>query len=76
MSEYDFEIKRIKGKENKIIDALSRSIHLLYETNVSTYESNLTQKVKTTLQNDEIYNKIRAELQKYEIGQKNQITSC
>jgi hypothetical protein len=25
--EYDFDIKHIKGKENKVVDALSRRVH-------------------------------------------------
>ena len=31
LSEYKFEVKHIKGKENKIVDALSHRIHLLYK---------------------------------------------
>jgi hypothetical protein len=27
ISEYDFDIKHIKGKENKVVDALSRRVH-------------------------------------------------
>jgi len=48
------------------VDALSRSIHLSCKTNVSTYESDLTQQVRTTLQKGEFYHKIRAKLHKYE----------
>jgi hypothetical protein len=29
LSEYDFDIKHIKGKENKVVDALSRRVHLV-----------------------------------------------
>ena len=30
LSEYDFEIKHIKGKENKVADALSHHANLLF----------------------------------------------
>ena len=31
LSEYHFELNDIKGKENKIVDALSRRTHMIYE---------------------------------------------
>ena len=31
LSEYHFELKHIKGKENKVSDALSRRNHMIYE---------------------------------------------
>ena len=42
LSEYDFEIKHIKGKENKIVGASSRHTNLLYASN--NYESYLENK--------------------------------
>jgi hypothetical protein len=35
LSEFDFEVKHIKGKENKVVDALSCRIHGLFEINIS-----------------------------------------
>ena len=43
LTEYDFEIKHIKRKENKFVDALSRNTNLLYAS--SNYESNLENKI-------------------------------
>jgi len=43
LSEYDFEIKHIKGKENKVADALSRNAIL---GAVSTYKTNLEEQIK------------------------------
>ena len=37
LSEYDFDIKHIKGKENKVVDALSRRVHELHSTSISMY---------------------------------------
>ena len=31
LSEYHFELKHIKGKANKVADALSRRTHMIYE---------------------------------------------
>ena len=33
LSEFDFEVRHIKGKENKVADALSKIIHGLFEIN-------------------------------------------
>jgi hypothetical protein len=35
LSEYDFDIKHIRGKENKVVDALSRRIHVLHVPTIS-----------------------------------------
>jgi hypothetical protein len=37
LSEYNFDIKHIKGKENKVVDALSRRVHELHATTISIY---------------------------------------
>jgi hypothetical protein len=55
LSEYDFEIKHIKGKENKVADALSRHANLVYMTASSSYETDLEDKIRTTMENDEKY---------------------
>ena len=39
LSEYDFKIKHIKGKENKVVDILSRYANLLFASR--SYESHL-----------------------------------
>jgi hypothetical protein len=41
LSEYDFDIKHIKGKENKVADALNRRVHELHATTISMYQSDL-----------------------------------
>ena len=35
LTEYNFELKHIKGKENNIVDALSQRTHMIYEVNLS-----------------------------------------
>jgi hypothetical protein len=41
LSEYDFDINHIKGKENKFFDAVSRRIHLMHATTISMHQSDL-----------------------------------
>jgi hypothetical protein len=38
LSEYNFDIKRIKGKEKKVVDALSRRMHEMHATTINMYE--------------------------------------
>jgi hypothetical protein len=63
LREFDFEVRHIKGKENKVADALSRRIHGLFEINISRAESDLEQRIRTTGVNEENYTKMMAELQ-------------
>ena len=39
--EYDFDIKHIKGKENKVADTLSKRVHELHATTISMYQTDL-----------------------------------
>jgi hypothetical protein len=41
LSEYDFDIKHIKGKENKVADALNRRVHEMHTTAIIMYQSDL-----------------------------------
>ena len=63
LSEFDFKFRHIKGKENKVVDALSRRVHGLFEINISREESDLEQTIRTKGINDENYTKIMTELQ-------------
>jgi hypothetical protein len=60
---FDFEVRHIKGKENKVADALRRRIHGLFDINISRAESDLEQRIRTTGINDENYSKIMTKLQ-------------
>jgi hypothetical protein len=41
LSEFDFEIKHIKGKENRVANALSRSMRTIHLAAVSTCEKDI-----------------------------------
>ena len=60
LSEYDFEIQHIKGKENKVVDALSRNARLNFVTAISTYVSDLDEQLKEGIKQDEIYQNLQA----------------
>jgi hypothetical protein len=47
LSEFDFKIKHIKEKENIVVDSLSRSMKVIHLTTLSTYESNIQERVKS-----------------------------
>jgi hypothetical protein len=46
LSEFDFKIKHIKGKENKVVDALSKSMKTIHLVVVSTSETNVRERLK------------------------------
>ena len=58
LRKFEFEVRHIKGKENKVVDALSHIIHGLFEINISRVESDLEQRIRTIGINDENYTKI------------------
>ena len=63
LSEFDFEVRHIKGKENKVADSLSQRTNRLYEISVSKEENDIEQRIKSVSSNDEKYIKTTTELQ-------------
>ena len=60
ISEYDFEIQHIKGKENKVVDALSRNAKMNFTTTINTYTTNLEEQLKAWIKQNENYLKLQA----------------
>jgi hypothetical protein len=52
LSEFDFEIKHIKGKENRVVDALSKSMKTIHLAMVSTYETDVKERIKNAQEID------------------------
>ena len=59
MSEYDFEIKHSKGKENKMANALSRNAIPHCSAAFSSYKTNLEGLIKDVAKNDKEYLNIK-----------------
>ena len=45
LCEFDFEMKHAKGKESKVVDALSRKMHVMHAAIVSTCKLGLKSKI-------------------------------
>jgi hypothetical protein len=52
LSEFDFEIKHIKGKENRVADALSRSMKTIHLVAVSTCEPDVKERIRNAQETD------------------------
>jgi hypothetical protein len=70
LSEFDFEIKHIKGKENRVVDSLSRSkkvIHMEYLSS-NTCESDINTRVKSAQETDEFFKTVKTYLEQESTG--------
>ena len=63
LREYHLELKHIKGKENKIADALSRQTHMIYEVTLSQTDSDLHERIRTAKRVDPFYVEILKKFQ-------------
>ena len=63
LCEFDFEIKHIKGKENKVADALSRKVQEMHVASVSVCQSKLRQQIVNHVVEDELYVQVKDKLQ-------------
>jgi hypothetical protein len=70
LSEFNFEIKHIKGKVNMVVGALSRSMKVVHLENVSTNESDIKERVKTTQETNTFFKTVTSYLKKEPIGLK------
>jgi ribonuclease HI len=63
LSEYDFDIKHIKGKENKVADELNKRVHELHATTIIMYQSDLKEKITEAAKSDLQYRELVEKLQ-------------
>ena len=63
LCEFDFEIKHIKGKENKVVDALSRKVQKMHVASLSICQSDLRQQIVNHVVEDELYEQVKDKLQ-------------
>jgi hypothetical protein len=66
LCEYDFDIKHIKGKENKVVDALSRKVHELHATTISMYWTEMKDRILEAANTNLPYKSLVAKLQQCE----------
>ena len=55
LREYDFEINHIKGKENKVVDALIRNVVTSFVASISSYKTDLEYKLEEGIKQDPEY---------------------
>jgi hypothetical protein len=70
LSEYEFDIKHIKRKENKVSNALSRRVHIMHATTVSMHQSDLKSRILDGLVTDQHYLHVKERLQQGDVQQK------
>jgi hypothetical protein len=70
LCEYDFDIKHIKGKENKVVDALNRRVHELHATTISMYQTDIKSRILEATNTDLQYRDLVAKLQQGKMPQK------
>jgi hypothetical protein len=70
LCEYDFDIKHIKGKENKVGDALSRRVHELHDTTINMYKIDLKDIISEAAKEDLQYVVMVTKLQQGKMQQK------
>jgi hypothetical protein len=70
LNEYDFNIKHIKGKENKLVDALSRRVHIMNVIVVSMHQSDLKRRILDNIVTDQHYLQVKENLKQGDVQKK------
>ena len=69
LSNYHFELKHIKGKQNKFLDALIRQNHRIYKVNLSQANADLHENIRTGNRVDPFYVEILKNVKEYSLFQ-------
>src|ERR1700727_946642 len=59
LSGFDFDIKHLQGKTNRVADALSRKVHSLYEVSISGWENPFLDIIKKISEQDTEYQQLK-----------------
>jgi len=70
LSEYKFDINHIKGKENKVVDALNRGAQEMHATTIRTYKTNLKEKCLEVVTIEQHYVQVEGSLQQHNVQKK------
>jgi hypothetical protein len=68
LSEFDFKIKHIKGQENRVVDAFSKSVKTIRLATVSTYETDVRESVRNAQEIDAFFKIMTSYLGQEPIG--------
>ena len=63
LCECDFAVKHIKGKENKVFDALSMKVQEMHFASLSIFESDMRRQIVNHVVEDELYVHVKDKLQ-------------
>ena len=63
LCEFDFEIKHIKGKENRVADSLIKKEQEMHVASISICQSDLRQQIANHVAEDELYVQVKDKLQ-------------
>ena len=67
LSKYDFEIQHIKGKENKLGDALRRNTKMNFTAAINTYKTDLEEQLEERIGQDENHRNLQAKVRENSI---------
>jgi hypothetical protein len=70
LSEYDIDIKHIKGKANKVNDALYKRVHEMHDTTINMYNSNLKRRILEAVTIDQHYVQVKESLHQSNVQHK------
>ena len=70
LSDFDFKIKHIKGKENRVADALSRSMRMIHLATMSTCKTDVKNRVRNAQETDSFVQTMTLYLQQEPTGVK------
>jgi hypothetical protein len=70
LSEFDFEIKHIKGKENRVVDALSRSVKMIHLEAMSTCKTDVRERFNNAQETYAFFNTLTSYLNQNPTGLK------
>jgi hypothetical protein len=72
LSEFDFEIKHIKGKENRVADALRKSVKMIHLATMTTCEMDFRERVRNAQETYAFFKTVTSYLRKEPIGLKHE----
>ena len=70
LCECEFDIKHIKGEENKVTDALSRKLQVIQVTTINTWTLDIRNRIKGACSTYEQYKQVKDNLQQQKVPQK------